>query len=389
MNKVYLDITIGEEKIGRIVCQLFTDEAPKSCENFLHLCKGDISVGDKVLTLKGNHFHRVIKNFMIQAGDLIYGSTEPINREEIGKGGCSIYTTEEELKNSAQQQIQCFGNFEDENLGEFNESFTLAMANTGSKDSNSSQFFITTYPSPHLNGKHSKFGKILHGKSVVRTIERTKVDENGVPILPVVISGCGEWNDEMPVPVYNCCNDTIGNDFYEENPEDDSHFDGEDFAKAFEASDTIKESGTLLFKKRDFQNALFKYKKALNYVNEFIPEPDVNKEYHDKFLSQKRKLYLNISLMLFYLKQYEESIKHTSYLLETDGTSTKEKAKSYLRRGNCFYALNRLETALDDYKKSKELNSEDTILDEKIEITSGKIEAEKERTKKNISKFFQ
>lgn len=93
--------------------------------------------------------------------------------------------------------------------------------------------------------------------------------------------------------------------------------------------------------------------------------------------------------MLFYLKQYEESIKYTSYLLETDGTTTKEKAKSYLRRGNCFYALNRLETALDDYKKSKELNPEDTILDEKIDITSGKIEAEKERTKKNISKFFQ
>lgn len=122
MHKVYLDIKIGDEPIGRIVCELFDEQAPKTCANFIHLCRGDVNLNGKVLSYKRNHFHRIIKNFMIQAGDLMFGSDDKINKEEVGKGGCSIYATESELENSSRNEIQCFGNFPDENLGEFTES---------------------------------------------------------------------------------------------------------------------------------------------------------------------------------------------------------------------------------------------------------------------------
>lgn len=388
MHKVYLDIKIGDEPIGRIVCELFDEQAPKTCANFIHLCRGDVNLNGKVLSYKRNHFHRIIKNFMIQAGDLMFGSDDKINKEEVGKGGCSIYATESELENSSRNEIQCFGNFPDENLGEFTESFILAMANTGSQNTNSSQFFITTYPSPHLNGKHSQFGKVIAGKSVVRTIEHVDVDENGVPNDSIIIEDCGEWSDNMEIPLYNACNDTIGNDFYEENPDDDTHFEGEDFAKAYEAAETIKESGSLLFKKRDFRNALFKYKKALKYTTAYTPEVDIDKFHNEKFTIQKHKLYLNICLMLFYLKEYHESIKYSTFLVDDDRVGNKDKAKAYLRRGNCLYALNRFEAALTDYKNSAKTVPEDKNVEQKIDITEKKIASDLERRKKSIGKFF-
>ncbi|CDO95117.1 unnamed protein product [Kluyveromyces dobzhanskii CBS 2104] len=389
MSKVYLDIKIGDEPIGRIVCELFETEAPKTCANFLQLCKGGVFIDGRELSYKNNKFHRVIKNFMIQAGDLMFGSGDQTNNEEIGRGGCSIYATEDELKNSSSSGIQCFGNFEDENLGDFTESFMLAMANTGSENTNSSQFFITTYPSPHLNGKHSKFGRVVAGKSVVRTVEHSGVDENGVPHNPIIIEDCGEWTNDMGIPLYNACNDTIGNDIYEENPDDDTNFGDEDFAKAYDAAETIKQSGSLLFKNRDFKNALFKYKKALKYTTTFTPELDVDKEYNEKFASQKIKLYLNICLMQFYLKDYHEAIKYSTFVVDADCAPDSDRAKAHFRRGNCYSGLNRSEAALLDYKKCKELSPEDKNAEYKIEITEKKIASDLERTKKNVSKFFQ
>lgn len=237
MNKedkyVYLDVAIDGTDVGRIVCELFEAEAPRTVNNFYHLCLGDITIEgeDRPLSLKNNYFHRVIKNFMIQAGDVIYGSDKFEKSDNIGKGGCSIYATKENLSDS-NVELSCYGNFEDENLGEFTEPFILAMANTGTSGSNSSQFFITTYPSPHLNGKHSIFGKVLHGKYVVRTIENCKVDSDGFPESEIRVVDCGLWNDEMSIPLYNASNDTIGGDIYEEMPDDDRHFDSENFSKA-------------------------------------------------------------------------------------------------------------------------------------------------------------
>lgn len=385
--KVYFDIAIGGEKIGRIVCELFPEKAPRTVENFYKLCTGDGQIGPVSLSYKKNSFHRVIRNFMIQGGDLVYGNVDKLDSVHVGLGGCSIFATEEEVTRE-DSELKCFGLFEDENLGEFTEPFMLAMANTGSPDTNSSQFFITTYASPHLQGKHSIFGKVIHGKSVVRTIEYSKTDKDGNPDQVMTIEDCGSWDDTMEIPLYNASNSSEGGDIYEEYPDDDNHFGSEDFAGAFNAASIIKESGTLLFKKKDFKNAYFKYLKSLNYTNEYIPELDVDEKHNALFTDLKKKLYLNLCLVLFNMKDYDTSIKYADYLIEMENVDKKDLAKAYYRKGNCLYAKKRFEEALTNYRLCKENNPEDAATDKKIESTEKILEDKKEKTRKSIAKFF-
>lgn len=376
---VYLDITIGGEKIGRIVAELYDDVAPKATENFLHLCKGDkTSPEGKPLTLKGNHFHKVIKNFMIQAGDLTYGSSKfEQNNEDLGKGGSSIYANESDP----------YGKFEDENLDSFSSTFNLAMANSG-PNTNSSQFFINTYPSPHLNEKHTIFGKIIHGKSTVRTIELESVDDKSIPKKSILIEDCGEWDESKGVPVYNASYNSVGGDIYEEFPDDDENFDKDVSAEAYVASNKIKEAATILFKEKNYKEAFLKYKKSLRYVVEFIPDLDQEPEYAPKFDELKRKLYLNLSLTCVNLKEYKRAIDYSTYLLESERATSTEKAKSYYRRGLSKYELKKYNDALSDFQDCLKLNSKDVVVARKVEETEKIIQEEKDKEKQKYAKFF-
>lgn len=107
---------------------------------------------------------------MIQGGDFTKGD---------GTGGRSIFEDKSDYT------------FEDENfILEFDRGDGwLAMANSG-KDTNRSQFFITTVKTPHLNGKHVILGKVLKGMKVVKQIETTPASHN-VPLKDVIIADCG------------------------------------------------------------------------------------------------------------------------------------------------------------------------------------------------------
>ncbi|SCV03272.1 LAMI_0H06832g1_1 [Lachancea mirantina] len=388
-RQVYLDIQIADQKIGRIVIELFDERAPKTTENFYRLCVGDIkdAIGAP-LTYRNNFFHRVIKNFMVQAGDITHGSVDGEKSDEIGLGGHSIYFDKKSGKymNTNFKDNTTF--FEDENLGDFDKPFLVGMANLGQSNTNSSQFFITTCISPHLNNNHSILGRVLYGKSVVRTIELTEVDADGFPLHPIKIENCGAWKPVLGLPVYNTSNATIGGDIYEEYPDDDENFDKDVSKDSFAAAETIKGSGTALLKQGDFQNALFKYKKALRYVNELVPDIDSDAKSYADFMQLKAKLYLNLSLTFLKLKNYEDSITYAGFLLDMNKAEEQDKAKAFYRRGVCHKLKGRNELALSDFKNCHSLNPNDNVVVERIKEIETKIEEEKERTRKNLAKFF-
>jgi peptidyl-prolyl cis-trans isomerase B (cyclophilin B) len=125
-----------ETNRGNIEVQLFAEHAPKTVNNFVFLAREGF--------YDGLSFHRVINNFMVQGGDPT-GS---------GRGGPGY-------------------RFEDETRGNplRHETGVLSMANAG-PNTNGSQFFITHAPQPHLDGKHTVFGKVTSGMDVVNAIRQ-------------------------------------------------------------------------------------------------------------------------------------------------------------------------------------------------------------------------
>ena len=127
--------TMKLESGGEVVIELFDTDAPKTVNNFVFLARQGY--------FDGITFHRVIPGFMAQTGD-------PTG---TGRGGPG-YTIEDEFSPNLRHDVPGI----------------LSMANKGTPKSGGSQFFITFVPTPHLDGKHSVFGKVVAGMDVVNKI---------------------------------------------------------------------------------------------------------------------------------------------------------------------------------------------------------------------------
>lgn len=165
-KKMDAKFAVFETTLGNFKVEFYPKEAPKTVANFADLADGTKEFTDPKTGKKekrpfydGLIFHRVIEGFMIQGGD-------PLGEGYGGPG----YKFEDEFHKSLSHSGPGI----------------LSMANAG-PNSNGSQFFITVAPTPHLNGKHSIFGKVVEGIDVVMKISKAPTGANDKPNPPIVM----------------------------------------------------------------------------------------------------------------------------------------------------------------------------------------------------------
>jgi cyclophilin family peptidyl-prolyl cis-trans isomerase len=142
---------------GDIKIELYSEDAPKTVENFVKLSEAGF--------YNETRFHRVIDGFMLQGGDPL--SRDLALKSKWGTGGPG-YTFEDEINKNG------------------NDTGTIAMANAG-PNTNGSQFFINTVNNNYLDLKHTVFGKVIEGMAVVMAIENVETNGLDQPIEDIII----------------------------------------------------------------------------------------------------------------------------------------------------------------------------------------------------------
>ncbi len=151
---------VFETSLGTFEVELYAKECPETVWNFINLVEGRQETDRGGNFYDGLTFHRVIEGFMIQGGC-------PLGNGTGGPG----YRFKDEFD----------PNLRHESAG------ILSMANAG-PGTNGSQFFVTLVPTPHLDGRHTVFGKVTKGLDVVMTIGSVKTDGMDRPSEPVIMN---------------------------------------------------------------------------------------------------------------------------------------------------------------------------------------------------------
>ncbi|TXG60840.1 hypothetical protein EZV62_012203 [Acer yangbiense] len=166
--RVFLDLNIGGQLVGRLVIELFSDSTLITVENFRAFCTGEKGIGKnrKPLHYKGTTFHRVIPRSMFNGGDLTEG-----NR----LGGESIYGNSFVDKNFVNKHI---------------DPGILSIANTGPR-TNNSQFLIYTAKTEWLDGNNVVFAIVVEGFDVMKAVQKIG-SISSLTSKPVMIADCGQ-----------------------------------------------------------------------------------------------------------------------------------------------------------------------------------------------------
>uniref|UniRef100_A0A671SM26 Peptidyl-prolyl cis-trans isomerase D n=1 Tax=Sinocyclocheilus anshuiensis TaxID=1608454 RepID=A0A671SM26_9TELE len=333
--RVFFDVDIVGERVGRIVFELFADVVPRTAENFRALCTGEKGIGKstgKPLHFKGCPFHRIIEKFMVQGGDF---------SNQNGTGGESIYGDK----------------FEDENFYYMHDrEGLLSMANAG-PNTNGSQFFITTVPTPHLDSKHVVFGQVLKGMGVVKMLEGIETKDDN-PVKPCIIAECGEHKagDDCGIA-----------------PNDGS----EDANKVLSVAEDVKNIGNNLFKAQNWQSAIKEYSKALRYLeicSNTLDDDSAQKKLEPTALS----CILNTAACKLKLKLWQEAIESCDEALELNQTNT----KALFRRAQVWQGTQRIQQG-----HAQEIAPDDKAIGNEMLKVKQQVKEEKEK-RRFTPKFY-
>ena len=139
------NIAILNVNCGNIIIKLYPDISPKSVKRF------------KMLIASGKYnniaFHRVIKNVLVQSGDLEFGKKDNVNYLYIGTGKSGFGTINSELNNETEFKAG-----------------TIGMARTNKPNTEDSQFFILLEDAPLFKGEYTPIGQVIYGLEVLNTI---------------------------------------------------------------------------------------------------------------------------------------------------------------------------------------------------------------------------
>ena len=140
------NIAVLNVNCGNIIIKLYPDISPKSVERF------------KMLIASGKYddiaFHRVIKNVLVQAGDLEFGKKDNVNYLYIGTGKSGFGTINSELNDETEFKAG-----------------TVAMARTNKLNTEDSQFFILLEDAPLFKGEYTPIGQVIYGLEILDTIK--------------------------------------------------------------------------------------------------------------------------------------------------------------------------------------------------------------------------
>ena len=300
---------------------------------------------------------------MIQGGDFTRAN---------GTGGESIYGEK----------------FDDENFDlKHDRPFLLSMANSG-PGTNGSQFFITTVPTPHLDGKHVVFGQVINGKNIVRSIENLPLQSDKPQGGDVEIEDCGQLEGSSYNSATQKTPDPTGDPF-EDYPDDQAEgMKGEEY---YEIAEKLKGFGNNAFKKGDIETGIEKYQKGLRYLNEY-PAANENdpKDLQDNMDALRFALHSNSALLANKTKRYDEAQKWASFAIDANPKNTKDadKAKVYFRRAQARVALKDAEEGFKDFEQAAKLAPEDAAIKTELAKTKKTLADSVKKEKQSYKKFF-